>query len=93
MTRLPRGATPQGDGPWEFRGKARPPGLQRQRGLAQSRRKGMKQRFFDNAARKLRVGAGDTLFAYVYMDSAKPAQGADASVAHQGELVAPRLLG
>ena len=55
--------------------------------------KGMKQRFFDNAARKLRVGAGDTLFAYVYMNSAEPAQGADASVAHQGELDAPRLLG
>ena len=33
---------------------------------------GMKQRFFDNAARKLRVGAGDTLFAYVYMDAASP---------------------
>ncbi len=34
----------------------------------------MKQRFFDNAARKLRVGAGDTLFAYVYMDAKSPAR-------------------
>ena len=32
----------------------------------------MKQRFFDNAARKLRVGAGDTLFAYVYINAANP---------------------
>ena len=34
----------------------------------------MKQRFFDNAARKLRVGAGDTFFAYVYMNATSPAK-------------------
>ena len=34
--------------------------------------KGAKQRFFDNAGQKLRVGAGDILFAYVYMDPKNP---------------------
>ena len=54
-----------------IRRKAEAPGFQRPRGLAKHGQ-GMKQRFFDNAAQKLRVGAGDTLFAYVYMNSAAP---------------------
>ena len=58
-----------------------------------TRPRGCKQRFFDNAGRKLEVGAGDTLFAYVYLDPKQPAQGADAPVAHEGGLDAPRLLG
>ena len=33
---------------------------------------GLNQRFFDNAGRKLKVGAGDTLFAYVYIDPTNP---------------------
>ncbi len=33
---------------------------------------GRKQRFFDNAGRKLRVGAGDTLFAYAYTLATRP---------------------
>ncbi len=33
---------------------------------------GLNQRFFDNAGRKLKVGTGDTLFAYVYIDPKNP---------------------
>jgi hypothetical protein len=70
---LPQGATPQGDGPWEFEEKPKHPVFSGRAALRNTAR-GMKQRFFDNAAQKLRVGAGDTLFAYVYMTSARPAK-------------------
>ena len=66
---LPTGASPQGDGPWNFVGKPEHPvysGTLALRNTAQ----GLNQRFFDNAGRKLKVGAGDTLFAYVYIDPA-----------------------
>ena len=43
-------------------------------GHCESRREGLKQRFFDNAARKLKIGTGDTLFAHVYIDSSNPPQ-------------------
>jgi mono/diheme cytochrome c family protein len=68
---LPEGATPQGDGPWEFLGKPAHPVFSGRAAL-RNRAQGMKQRFFDNAARKLRAGAGDTLFAYVYLNTASP---------------------
>jgi cytochrome c553 len=70
---IPMGASPQGDGPWNFVGKPEHPvysGSLALRNLAQ----GLNQRFFDNAARKLKVGAGDTLFAYVSIDSTNPAR-------------------
>jgi hypothetical protein len=68
---LPQAATPQGDGPWDFVGKPDHPVYSGSVALRNAAR-GMKQRFFDNAARKLRVGAGDTLFAYVYIDAKNP---------------------
>jgi mono/diheme cytochrome c family protein len=68
---LPEGATPQGDGPWEFLGKPGHPVFSGRTAL-RNRAQGMKQRFFDNAAHKLRAGAGDTLFAYVYMNTTNP---------------------
>ena len=70
---LPQGATPQGEGPWEFVEKPKHPVYSGRAALRNTAR-GMKQRFFDNAAHKLRVGAGDTLFAYVYMKSGSPAK-------------------
>ena len=70
---LPPGATPQGDGPWEFEEKPKHPVFSGRAALRNTA-SGLKQRFFDNAAQKLRVGAGDTLFAYVYMNSARPAK-------------------
>jgi Protein of unknown function (DUF1553)/Protein of unknown function (DUF1549)/Planctomycete cytochrome C len=67
---LPMGASPQGNGPWNFVGKPDPvfSGSLALRNTAQ----GLDQRFFDNAARKLKAGAGDTLFAYVHIDPAQP---------------------
>jgi hypothetical protein len=35
---------------------------------------GLNQRFLDNAGKKLKVGDGDSLFAYVYLDRANPPQ-------------------
>ena len=66
---MPAGASPQGDGPWNFVGKPDHPVLSGNLALRNSA-KGLNQRFFDNAGRKLKVGAGDTLFAYVYLDPA-----------------------
>ncbi len=68
---LPPGATPQGDGPWDFVGKPRHPVHSGQLALRQIA-VGLKQRFFDNADRKLKVGDGDTLFAHVYLDTIQP---------------------
>jgi hypothetical protein len=68
---LPQAATPQGDGAWDFVGKPDHPVYSGQVALRNTGQ-GMTQRFFDNAARKLRVGNGDTFFAYVYTDAKKP---------------------
>jgi Protein of unknown function (DUF1553)/Protein of unknown function (DUF1549)/Planctomycete cytochrome C len=68
---IPTGASPQGDGPWNFVGKPDHPvfsGNAALRNIAQ----GLNQRFFDNAGRKLEVGAGDALFAYVYINPTNP---------------------
>ena len=68
---IPTGASPQGDGPWDFVGKPDHPVFSGNSSLRNSAQ-GLNQRFFDNAARKLEVGAGDSLFAYVYIDPANP---------------------
>src|SRR5262249_52766020 len=68
---LPPSATPQGDGPWEFVGKPDHP-VYSGRLAWRLRASGLKQRFFDNAGRRLKVGEGDTLFAYVYIDPLDP---------------------
>ncbi len=68
---LPPGATPQGDGPWEFVGKPDHP-VKSGRSAWRMSALQLKQRFFDNAGRKLKVGEGDTLFAYVYIDPIQP---------------------
>jgi Protein of unknown function (DUF1553)/Protein of unknown function (DUF1549)/Planctomycete cytochrome C len=68
---IPTGASPQGDGPWNFVGKPEHPVFSGNSSLRNSAQ-GLNQRFFDNAERKLEVGAGDSLFAYVYIDPANP---------------------
>ena len=89
---LPPGASPQGDGPWEFVARPDHPVHSGQTSLRISA-KGLKQRFFDNAGRKLKVGEGDKLFAYVFLDPLEPSQGDHASVAHRRGLDASGLLG
>jgi hypothetical protein len=68
---LPSGATPQGDGSWSFVGNPAGP-VHSGRLAVRNSGQGLTQRFFDNAGRKLRTGDGDTLFAYVYIDSNNP---------------------
>jgi len=68
---LPAGATPQGDAPWDFVGKPDYP-VHSGRLAWRVSASGRKQRFFENAGRKLKVGEGDTLFAYVYIDPLQP---------------------
>ncbi|HEY8506099.1 MAG TPA: DUF1549 and DUF1553 domain-containing protein, partial [Gemmataceae bacterium] len=68
---LPAGAKPGGDGPWEFVGGPDSPVLS---GAKSHRRKApsQSQHYFTGANPPLRVGAGDVLFAYVYIDPADP---------------------
>ncbi len=68
---LPAGATHQGEG--EFVEKPKNPVFSGRAALRITAR-GVNQRFFDSSPRKLRVGAGDTLFAYVYVASNRPAK-------------------
>jgi mono/diheme cytochrome c family protein len=68
---LPLGATPQGDGPWDFARKPDHPVYSGSLALRIAAR-GRNQRFFDNAPRRLKVGADDTMFAYIYIDPANP---------------------
>jgi hypothetical protein len=68
---LPVGAAPQGDGPWEFVGKPDYPVYSGQSAWRISA-SGLKQRFFDRTGRKLKVGEGDSFFAYVYIDPLQP---------------------
>ena len=67
----PAGATPQGDGAWDFVAGPEHPVHSGRTALKQTAA-GRKQRFFDNAAAKLTIGEGDTLFAYVYIDPLNP---------------------
>ena len=59
-TPCPRAPSPQGDGPWEFVTRPDHPVASGQSALRITAQ-GLKQRFFDNAGRKLKVGEGDTL--------------------------------
>jgi hypothetical protein len=68
---LPPGAVAQGEGPWDFVGKPDHP-VHSGRAAWRISASGRKQRFFDSATRKLKIGEGDTLFAYVYIDPLQP---------------------
>jgi hypothetical protein len=67
----PAGANVQGNTPWEFVTAPDHPVYCGQRA---SRRQatGLSQHFFDSAQPGLKIGEGDTLFAYVYLDPANP---------------------
>ncbi len=67
----PAGANVQGDSPWEFVSAPDHPvhtGEKSTRRLATA----MSQHFFTGATAVLKVGEGDKLFAYVYLDPANP---------------------
>jgi mono/diheme cytochrome c family protein len=68
---VPQGASPQGDGSWDFVTRPDHPVASGQSALRITAQ-GLKQRFFENAGRKLKVGEGDTLFAHVFLDPLNP---------------------
>jgi mono/diheme cytochrome c family protein len=67
----PPGASPQGDGPWEFVAAPEHP-VQSGRSSLRITAQGLKQRFFDGTSQKLKIGEGDVLFAYVFLDPVQP---------------------
>jgi hypothetical protein len=68
---LPAGAKPKGDSPWKFIWVGDGPVYSG--GWASTRTAtGLSQHYFTDAKPGLRVGRGDKLFAYVYLDPANP---------------------
>jgi hypothetical protein len=67
----PRGAKQQGDSPWEFISKSKLAPYSGQRASTRTA-EGVSQHFFTDANPPLRVGEGDKLFTYVYLDPSKP---------------------
>ncbi len=69
----PAGANLQGDTPWEF---VASPDHPVHSGAKATRRKAdaLSQHFFTDAKDKLKIGAGDKLFAYCWIDPANPPQ-------------------
>jgi len=68
---LPPGSKPSSSSPWDFVGKPDHPVYSGRMAWRKSPL-GLDEHAFENAARKLRVGEGDTLFAYVYIDPLHP---------------------
>ena len=68
---VPQGASPQGDGSWEFVTRPDHPVASGKAALRITAQ-GLKQRYFEKAVRKLKVGEGDTLFAQVFLDPLNP---------------------
>jgi mono/diheme cytochrome c family protein len=68
---LPSGATPRGDGPWDWVGGPDHPVQSGSKAL-RNRARGLDQRFFDDSRRKLKIGDGDKFFGYVYIDAHNP---------------------
>lgn len=67
---LPSGAKPQGNTPWEFVSKADRPVYSGEKASIRTA-EGLSQHFFTDATPGLRIGEGDRLFAYVYLEPAK----------------------
>ncbi len=72
---LPPGAKPSNDGgvngQWNFVSKPKHPVFSGEKASMRSAA-GLSQHFFEGANPGLRIGTGDTLFAYVYLDPANP---------------------
>ncbi len=67
----PGGANLQGNTPWQWVTKDKHPVFSGNR-ATRRQAKGLSQHFFDGAKSPLRVGKGDKLFAYVYLDPKDP---------------------
>uniref|UniRef100_A0A7C2JYE2 DUF1553 domain-containing protein n=1 Tax=Schlesneria paludicola TaxID=360056 RepID=A0A7C2JYE2_9PLAN len=70
---LPSGANAQGNTPWEFVTKDQGPVYAGERASKRTAPE-LSQHFFTGAKDGLKIGDGDVLFAYVYLDPANPPQ-------------------
>ena len=68
---LPAGAQPQGDTPWRFVTKGEGPVFSGEKSSTRTAA-GLSQHFFTGANPGLKIGEGDVLFAYVFLDPANP---------------------
>src|SRR5205814_979819 len=68
---LPAGAKPSGNGPWKFVAKPEHPVYSGTKAVLGSA-EGLDQQIFEQAPTGLRIGRGDVLFAYAYVDRTKP---------------------
>jgi Protein of unknown function (DUF1553)/Protein of unknown function (DUF1549)/Planctomycete cytochrome C len=68
---LPAGASLQGDTPWKFVTKAEGPVFSGEKSSTRTA-PALSQHFFTGANPGLKIGEGDVLFAYVYLDPANP---------------------
>ncbi|WP_397568143.1 PSD1 and planctomycete cytochrome C domain-containing protein [Schlesneria sp. T3-172] len=68
---LPPGAQPAGDSPWRLITKGEGPVFSGEKASSRTAT-GLSQHFFTGANPPLKIGEGDTLFAYVYLDPANP---------------------
>jgi hypothetical protein len=68
---LPPGSQPQGDSPWRLITKGEGPVFSGERASTRTA-PALSQHFFTGANPGLKIGDGDTLFAYVYLDPANP---------------------
>ncbi len=68
---LPAGAQPQGDTPWKFVAKGEGPVFSGEKSSTRTAT-GLSQHFFTGANPGLKIGEGDILFAYVFLDPANP---------------------
>ena len=68
---LPPGAQPEGDSPWRFVTKGEGPVFSGEKSSTRTAT-GLSQHFFTGANPPVKIGEGDTLFAYVYLDPANP---------------------
>ena len=68
---LPSGAQPQGDTPWRFVTKGEGPVFSGEKSSTRTA-PGLSQHFFTGANPGLKIGEGDVLFAYVFLDPANP---------------------
>jgi len=68
---LPAGAQQQGDTPWKFVTKGEGPVFSGEKSSTRTAT-GLSQHYFTGANPGLKIGEGDVLFAYVYLDPANP---------------------
>ena len=89
---LPAGATPRGDGPWDFVGSSDHPVQSGSKAL-RNQAQGRNQRFFDDAPPKTQDRRSRHIIWLCLYRCTEPAQGIDVPVAHAGRLDASRILG